>query len=105
MRTGLITCGALLLLGIAVVGAAPPDVDVGPDAEFLEFLGSWQTGDGRWMDPFELGSELDVDRIITDKLKSDDDPSQHDGRPARKLPDREDQSPPKSLSPRTKVGP
>jgi hypothetical protein len=27
---------------------------IAPDADFLEFLGSWNAGDGRWTDPFQV---------------------------------------------------
>lgn len=32
--------------------AEPGEVVPVPDADFLEFLGSWHTGDDRWVDPF-----------------------------------------------------
>lgn len=32
--------------------AASEEVAPVPEADFLEFLGSWQTGDNRWIDPF-----------------------------------------------------
>lgn len=35
--------------------AMPRDSGSPPDADFLEFLGSWQTGDDRWVDPFHVG--------------------------------------------------
>lgn len=41
-----------LLWAAAAAHAAPPEAAPAPDADFLEFLGSWQTGDGRWVDPF-----------------------------------------------------
>lgn len=45
---------------LAVVGAAaltnagPREPAPTPDADFLEFLGSWHTGDDRWIDPFQV---------------------------------------------------
>lgn len=41
-----------LLWMAAGVHAAPREVAPVPDADFLEFLGSWHTGDDRWVDPF-----------------------------------------------------
>lgn len=38
-----------------MVEAAPRNSGPPPDADFLEFLGSWHTGDGRWVDPFHVG--------------------------------------------------
>lgn len=32
--------------------AATPEASQAPDADLLEFLGTWNTGDGRWVDPF-----------------------------------------------------
>lgn len=44
---------AVSLLAL-VVAAAPADVESPPDMEFLEFLGSWQTRDGGWVDPAQI---------------------------------------------------
>lgn len=44
--------GAMGLL-IHPAEAAPQDAGPPPDADFLEFLGSWHTGDGKWNDPFQ----------------------------------------------------
>jgi len=38
---------------IQLAEAAPRDADPPPDPDFLEFLGSWRTGDGKWVDPFQ----------------------------------------------------
>lgn len=43
---------SVLLWVVPPASAAPRDVAPAPDADFLEFLGSWQTGDDRWVDPF-----------------------------------------------------
>lgn len=34
------------------MAAAPPEATQAPDADFLEFVGHWHTGDGQWVDPF-----------------------------------------------------
>lgn len=45
----------LVVLGaVAMADAAPRDPLSPPDVEFLEFLGSWHTGDDRWVDPFQV---------------------------------------------------
>jgi len=36
------------------VQAAPRDAASPPDTDFLEFLGSWHTGDDKWIDPFQV---------------------------------------------------
>lgn len=41
-----------LLWTAAGAQAASQEVVPVPEADFLEFLGSWQTGDNRWVDPF-----------------------------------------------------
>ncbi len=46
---------AVLLAAASASTAAQREADQ-PDADFLEFLGSWQTGERqpRWIDPFEI---------------------------------------------------
>lgn len=44
-----------VILVAQVVEAAPRDSAPPPEAEFLEFLGSWHTEDDRWVDPFYVG--------------------------------------------------
>ena len=41
--------------------AAPQDSGPSPDADFLEFIGSWHTGEDRWIDPFRVGSGSDLE--------------------------------------------
>lgn len=40
-------CGLALLLGIVAAGTAAGGE--GPDAEFLEYLGSWEESDAEWI--------------------------------------------------------
>ena len=61
----------LLLLWVVLFSAAPvwcddsdPAIDEavqedsrGPSLELLEFLGSWETDDGEWIDPSELDDQ------------------------------------------------
>lgn len=42
-----------LLVAVQVAEVAPRDPGPSPDADFLEFLGSWHTGDNKWIDPFQ----------------------------------------------------
>lgn len=55
---------AELLLGVvlfAAQSAAQPDIQATPPApELLEFLGSFETEEGEWLDPFVL-AEVDVE--------------------------------------------
>jgi len=34
-----------------------------PDLELLEFLGSWETSDGQWIDPLELAEPSMIERL------------------------------------------
>ena len=94
---------ALLLLGIVLMGTAPPDVGNEPDADFLEFLGSWQMGEDRWVDPFTVPSEIEFDH----KAHPEDtnDPLRQQKAPNRELPDRGELSQQKSPLPAPKVSP
>ena len=92
---------AVFLVPIAT--AAPRDEEATPDMDFLEFLGSWQTRDGQWVDPLQVGDlppgELETDRTATDRGKkpagfgkerrssdstNDPPPSDDDVRPRRR---------------------
>ena len=57
-----------VILVAQIAEAAPPDSGPLPDADFLEFLGSWQTGDDRWV-PFY------VDEVPGLETKEQDSPS------------------------------
>jgi hypothetical protein len=39
---------AMILTSLLAAGTAPPET---PDAELLEFLASFETADGKWVDP------------------------------------------------------
>lgn len=47
---------------VTMVDAAPRDPVPPPDADFLEFLGSWHTGDDRWVDPFQVDDASGAER-------------------------------------------
>ncbi|MFO0707128.1 MAG: hypothetical protein U0412_09765 [Nitrospira sp.] len=42
----------VLLWAAPAAAAAVPEATQVPDTDFLEFLGSWHTGEDRWVDPF-----------------------------------------------------
>ena len=42
-----------VLGAVVLVGATPRETVQPPDDDFLEFLGSWHTGEDRWVDPFQ----------------------------------------------------
>ncbi|MBP8116673.1 MAG: hypothetical protein H8K05_05270 [Nitrospira sp.] len=49
---------------VASLVQAAPDPAPSPDeieADFLDFLGSWQNDSGRWVDPFQVAEDLSVD--------------------------------------------
>ena len=72
--------GSRLVLGglliAQVVTASPRDPEPSPDMEFLEFLGSWQTHDGKWVDP------LHVEDIPPAELDSQPTPRSETGKKA-----------------------
>jgi len=79
--------GKWLVLGLVAAlplgEAVSRETDPLPDQEMLEFLGSWQTQDGEWVDPFHLddfplldsgtnwASAPSSDRTIKDGGRSD----------------------------------
>ncbi len=46
------------------------DPDLELDLELLEFLGSWETDDGEWIDPTMLADEPETD-VPTDAQEND----------------------------------
>jgi len=63
MKTALVSRVIMAVLCmLAGAEAAPPDLSPQPDAEFLEFLGSWPTEDNRWTDPFQVDKVPHVER-------------------------------------------
>ncbi len=48
------------LLLVPLAGASPPEAGPAPDLEFLEYLGSWETEDGKAVDPFDVD---DLDQL------------------------------------------
>ncbi|WP_146216139.1 hypothetical protein [Nitrospira lenta] len=59
-------CCALLWMAVSAA-AAPPEVMPVPDADFLEFLGNWHTGDGRWVDPFHAADLSSAEAVTSPK--------------------------------------
>jgi hypothetical protein len=49
------------------------NADETPSLELLEFLGNWETSDGKWQDPLELMQELDVLEVEAKMVKVEDD--------------------------------
>jgi hypothetical protein len=47
-----------LLLALLPLGAAFAAEEEQPSMELLEFLGSWETKDGEWLDPVSMLSAL-----------------------------------------------
>ncbi len=64
----------LLVMGfVATMAFAEPelvDPDLESDLELLEFLGSWETDDGEWIDPTMLADEPETD-VPTDAQEND----------------------------------
>lgn len=80
--------------------AAPREVAPAPDADFLEFLGSWHTGDDRWVDPFRAadlsGAETENPQK-NGRLSEGQVPSRMRQRESPEEPDRKESRPIDSL--------
>lgn len=51
---------AVLLLGLLPAwGLAGEAEDAPPSMELLEFLGSWETPEGEWVDPLQLAEDME----------------------------------------------
>lgn len=51
-------CWSLLLSALLIVSEVTAVEDERPSMELLEFLGSWETKDGGWLDPVSMLSAL-----------------------------------------------
>ena len=58
-------------------GSAEPELDeaTDPSLQFLEFLGQWETSDGKWLSPTELVDES-FGQLLDMLNKQDEDGSQ-----------------------------
>lgn len=43
-----------MMMALAIVIAVPTQAEEAPDMELLEYLGSWETANGKYIDPMEL---------------------------------------------------
>src|SRR5215510_8303387 len=92
LRGNWINClsAAILLWGVTV-DAGPVAVGDQPDADFLEFLGTWTSGDERtkkWVDPFQLDEP-----ILSESGEPTDDRSARDQRDDPRQKQRQDDNP------------
>lgn len=42
------------MMALAIVIAVPTQAEEAPDMELLEYLGTWETANGKYIDPMEL---------------------------------------------------
>ncbi len=64
---------AALLMAAQQAAAAPREVGPQPDTDFLEFLGSWQTGDDQtWIDPFQMDDPSEIEPHESEVLSPKD---------------------------------
>jgi len=54
----------LMWLLVAPPLAAAADAVEAPSLELLEFLGNWETDDGKWQDPLEFMQELAAQEAV-----------------------------------------
>ncbi len=67
---------ALCALSISAVGEETgPEI---PDDAFLEFLASWETEEGEWVDPFEFSDEAITEETRKRLVERDDDEHEDD---------------------------
>lgn len=45
---------AMIFTAVLAAGTSPPPDREPPDTELLEFLGTFESSDGKWMDPLTL---------------------------------------------------
>ncbi len=64
---------AAATLSVVAAGAVPQGEVAPPEADFLEFLGSWETVDDRWVDPFQDDNpaEWDLEAQTREALPKD----------------------------------
>lgn len=43
-----------MMMALAIVIAVPTQAEEAPDMELLEYLGTWETANGKYIDPMEL---------------------------------------------------
>jgi hypothetical protein len=100
-KWSLVALGTMGLL-IHLAEAAPRDAGPPPDADFLEFLGSWNTADDKWVDPFQEDdspvletsepASPSASRDIQDRSRTkqlDQEPSTSENQPASQRPRRD----------------
>jgi hypothetical protein len=90
---------------VAMAGAAPRDPAPVPDADFLEFLGSWHTGDDRWVDPFQVDEATGVEHGEQNQDRSSRDKRDQKSEKATPPYDGSKQSERESTLPRRDVKP
>lgn len=59
--------GFCLVASLAQAAPEPAPKPDEIDADFLDFLGSWQNDSGRWVDPFEVTEDVPRDERLTSK--------------------------------------
>lgn len=88
---------ALVLAGaVTAADAAPPPSSPAPDADFLEFLGSWQVEGGRWVDPFQVEDVPGLPGDDQDQRAFKDERKRTDQRPTGPRDDPRSQTAPSS---------
>ncbi len=67
------------LCAVILVASGPAVGDGTPEPELIEFLGAWETEDGRWIDPIDL---LDAKELDGSSKRTRGGPSARSGKPA-----------------------
>jgi hypothetical protein len=66
-----------VILVAQVIEAAPRDSGPPPEADLLEFLGSWHTEDDRWVDPFYVGEVPGLETVEHDSVPQQSEAAGH----------------------------
>lgn len=66
---------------VAIANAGPQEPVAKPDADFLEFIGSWHTGENRWTDPFQVEAPASKEGWYRRDGRPQDDQGMNNTRP------------------------
>ena len=72
-RDNVFVLGAYLLLCTAAIASEQAEQEEMPSIEFLEFLGSWKTNEGAWVDPLQFIEEDQTSSPASDMENGKDD--------------------------------
>ncbi len=63
----------ILPLSQFAIHAEEQEIEQAPSAEFLEFLGEWETDEGEWIDPVEMEDEYLAQQLAEPETRDYDE--------------------------------